>query len=338
MVISLADILPALWASLAALLVAALGEWLHSRRLHASRYLSFGPRGRARHWVRAVPFLRAAAAAMLVFGLVILFQFRPQNETEIDPDREPSKHLVIALDVSPSMYLEDAGPDGRQSRWARARDLLTGVMQRLDMEQTRVSVMAFYTEAKPVVIRSFDMGVVLNVLDGLPLEHAFEVGSTQLQGGVQAAIDMTRGWPPGSTTLVVVSDGDTVAGSTLPRRSSAIADVLVLGVGDPYRGAEVAGRTSRQDHESLERLAVRLDGRYHDGNRLHLPSDVVRALTASLPQVTTQSELRTIALVLVGVGASVLALIPWLLSFGGGSRSSRSGVRLQSGSSGRSAA
>lgn len=338
MVISLEDLLPAFWAALAAGLLAGLGEWLHGRRLRAARYLVFGPTGRARAWVATVPFLRGAAAAAIAFGLVVLFQFKPQNETEIDPDKEPAKHLVIALDVSPSMYLEDAGTDGRQSRWQRARDLLTAVMQRLDMEQTRVSVMAFYTEAKPVVIRSFDMGVVLNVLDGLPLEHAFETGSTQLQAGVQAAIDMTRGWPPGSTTLVVVSDGDTVAGATLPRRSSAIADVLVLGVGDPYRGAEVAGRTSRQDHESLQRLAVRLDGRYHDGNRLHLPSEVVRALTASLPQVTTTSELRTIALVLVGAGTALLALIPWLLSLAGGSRSSRSGVRLQAAESGRSAA
>ncbi|MAW61776.1 MAG: hypothetical protein CMJ94_13220 [Planctomycetes bacterium] len=338
MVISLEDILPALLAALGAALLAGLGEFLHLRRLRAARFLAFGPRGKPRAWVAAVPFLRAGAAAAMVFGLVVLFQFRPQNESEIDPDKEPSKHLVIALDVSPSMYLEDSGPQGRQSRWERARDLLTAVMQRLDMEQTRVSVMAFYTEAKPVVIRSFDLGVVLNVLDGLPLEHAFEVGSTQLQQGVQAAIDMTRGWPPGSTTLIVVSDGDTVAGSVMPRRTPAIADVLVLGVGDPYRGAEVAGRTSRQDHESLERLAVRLDGRYHDGNALHLPTEVVRALTASLPQVTTRSELRTIALVLVGVGAGLISLIPWLLSLAGGSRSSRSGVRLESGSSGRSAA
>lgn len=338
MVIGLEDLQFALLLGLLAGVLALGGEWLHARRLKRARFLAFGPDGQAKAWVSAVPFLRAIAVACLAFALLVLYEFRAEGDEEIDPDKEPSKHLVIALDVSPSMYLEDAGTDGRSSRWSRARDLLTAVMQRLDMEQTRVSVMAFYTEAKPVVIRSFDMGVVLNVLDGLPLEHAFEVGSTQLQGGVQAAIELTRGWPPGSTTLIVVSDGDAVGGATLPRRTPAIADVLVLGVGDPYRGAEVAGRTSRQDHESLKRLAVRLDGRYHDGNALHLPSDVVRALTASLPQVTTRSELRNIALALIGVSTSLLALIPWLLSLGGGSRSSRSGVRLDTSRSGRSAA
>lgn len=338
MVVTFADVLPGLWAALIAALVMAGAEWWHGRRMQRARYLAFGKRGRPHRWVAAVPPLRVFAAAALAFGLMILNDHRSQSDAEIDPDQEPAKHLVIALDVSPSMYLEDAGPEGRQSRWARARDLLQGVMQRLDMEQTRVSVMAFYTEAKPVVIRSFDMGVVLNVLDGLPLEHAFEVGSTQLQEGVQAAMDMTRGWPPGSTTLIVVSDGDTVGGSVMPRRTAAIADVLVLGVGDRYRGAEVAGRTSRQDHESLQRLAVRLAGRYHDGNTLHLPSDVVRALTASLPQVTTSSELRSIALALVGMGASLLALLPWLLSLLGGSQSGRFRGRLDQSSSGRSAA
>ena len=338
MVIGLEDLQLALLFGLCAGGLTLLAEWLHARRLKRARYLAFGPEGRPKVWVASVPFLRVFAAASLAFALVILFEFRAQSDQEIDPDKEPSKHLVIALDVSPSMYLEDAGSDGRSSRWARARDLLTAVMQRLDMEQTRVSVMAFYTEAKPVVIRSFDMGVVLNVLDGLPLEHAFEVGKTQLQAGVQAAIDLTRGWPPGSTTLIVVSDGDAVGGAAMPRRTPAIADVLVLGVGDPYRGAEVAGRTSRQDHESLQRLAVRLEGSYHDGNVLHLPSDIVHALTASLPQVTTPSELRNIALALVGFSTSLLALIPWLLSLGGGSRSSRSGVRLDPSRSGRSAA
>jgi Ca-activated chloride channel family protein len=338
MVIGFEDLRLALFAGLIAGALALLGEWLHARRLRRARFLAFGPAGHAKPWVAVVPLVRCLAVASLAFALVVLHEFRAEGDEEIDPDQEPSKHLVIALDVSPSMYLEDSGPSGRDSRWERARDLLTAVMQRLDMEQTRVSVMAFYTEAKPVVIRSFDMGVVLNVLDGLPLEHAFEVGSTQLQAGVQAAIDMTRGWPPASTTLIVVSDGDAVGGATMPRRTPAIADVLVLGVGDPYRGAEVAGRTSRQDHESLQRLAVRLEGRYHDGNALHLPTDVVRALTASLPQVTTKSELRNIALALVGLSTSLLALIPLLLSLGGGSRSSRSGVRLDPSHSGRSAA
>ncbi len=319
--VELRDLLPAALAALAALALVGGAEWLQARRVHALRFLLFGARGRARAWVRLVPWLRALAAAAVAAGLVVLLRYQSVPEDEIDPDREPAKHLMIALDASPSMYLEDAGPDGKLSRWKRAKVLLDGVMQRLDMQQTRVSIVAFYTDAKPVVLRSFDMQVVANVLDGLPLEHAFRTGRTKMQEGVQAAIDQTRGWPPGSTVLLVVSDGDTVPGRVLPMRTPAIADVLVLGVGDPHRGSRVAGRTSRQDHASLQQLAVRLGGRYHDGNRLHLPSDVVRNLTAALPQLTTQSDLRDLALAAVGGGGAMLALLPLLMVWFGRSRS-----------------
>ncbi len=327
----------ALLVALAALLVCALAEALHARRTARVAVLAFGPAGRPRPWARAAPFARVLAATAAAFGLAVLLRLAPNNEVvTVDPEDEPSQHLLLCLDVSPSMYLRDAGPRRDQSRSERAADVLEAVMARIDMRKTRVTVVAFYTSAKPVVVDAFDLTVVRNVLRGLPLEHAFETGQTKLQEGVEAAMRFAKPWAERSAALVVVSDGDTIAEGAIDERPSSIADALVIGVGDPHRGTQIAGRTSRQDAKSLKQLAARLDGIYHDGNERHLPSDVVASLGMTVPTPDDPSRLRDFALAGVGLGALQLALLPLLLRRfgaprGGAGAATRSGFSAQQG-------
>ena len=292
--------------------VTTLGEWLHRRRLNEIESLAFGPKG-PRGWTHSAPFIRVFATLVLGFSLWVLAHLE-SKPPEIDPSKEPSQHLLIALDVSPSMYLEDSGPERNIRRGTQASEVLQAVFQRLDMSRTRVSVVAFYTDAFPVVLESFDINVVNNVLNGLPMEFAFNAGSTQLQQGVEKALDFSKAWPKGSTTLIVVSDGDTVGGSLPARLPLAISDVLVLGVGDPHKGSSVAGRTSRQNIQALQRLAVRLGGIYHDANTKHLPSEVVRNLAMAVPSVEDQTLLRDLCVAGAGLGTSLLSLLPLLLA------------------------
>lgn len=292
--------------------ITALGEWLHRRRLNEIRNLAFGPIG-PRVWTHSAPFIRIFSTLLLGFSLWILAHLE-SKPPEIDPSQEPSQHLLIALDVSPSMYLEDSGPERNIRRGTRASKVLEAVFQRLDMSRTRVSVVAFYTDAFPVVLESFDINVVNNVLNGLPMEFAFNPGSTQLQKGVEKALDFAKAWPKGSSTLIVVSDGDTVGGSLPARLPLSIADVLVLGVGDPHKGSSVAGRTSRQNIQALQRLAIRLGGIYHNANTKHLPSEVVRNLAMAVPSVEDQTLLRDLCVAGAGLGTSLLSLLPLLLA------------------------
>ncbi|MGE4618801.1 MAG: vWA domain-containing protein [Planctomycetota bacterium] len=301
--------------ALLALIIIVIGESLHFRRIQRIEKLAFGEEG-PRSWTRLAPIFRCLAVTMLAGGLWILAHLE-SKPPEIDPDKEPSQHLLIALDVSPSMYLEDAGPKRNVRRGIRASDVLEALFARLDMTRTRVSVIAFYTEAMPVVLESFDINVVRNVLNALPMEHAFEPGQTQLQKGVEEALKYAKPWPKKTATLVVVSDGDTVSGA-LPRQIPiSIADVLVVGVGDPHKGSPVAGRTSRQNKQALERLAVRLKGRYHDGNTKHLPTDIVRSLSMAVPSIQDQTFLRDLAVAITAIGGSIIGFMPILLAYYG---------------------
>jgi Ca-activated chloride channel family protein len=318
--------------------VTAAAEWLHARRVRRVARLAFGPAGRPAFWVPAAPVLRVVAATAVAWGALMLVMLDPQIASDEEPG-PASKHVLIALDVSPSMLLEDAGPDREKlKRAVWGGKVVQGILDRLDMSTTRVSLVAFYTKALPVFIETADKEVVRNALDGLQMYPAFEAGETKLQEGVEGALEVARAWMPGTATLVVLSDGDALPASLPGRLPPAIADAIVIGVGDPYQSSVVAGHASRQDAASLKQLAARLGGVYHDGNRKHLPSELIAGLTMIQPRLSDGTSLRELALAALAGGAGVLAVLPVLLSVFGRPRPFTRARARSHGSSGAAAA
>lgn len=309
----------ALYLTLAAIALTALAEWLHVRRCRRVARLAFGPGGRPHEWTAAAPWLRVAAMGALTWGFATLLTVGPQAVRRDDLTPEGGfRHLVIALDVSPSMRLTDAGADGKQSRAQRAGDVLMSLLQRVATDQVRVSIVAFYTGAKPVVVDTFDMEVVKNCLNDLPLDIAFNVGKTELLEGVRQSAELAKSWQPDSTTLVIVSDGDTIPDAGMPQLPRSIRSTLVVGVGDALVGKYIDGHQSRQDASTLRQLAGRLRGDYFDANRKHLPSMSLAALSQSLPlRDTRERGLREAALACIGLGGFALAGLPVALALAG---------------------
>ena len=304
----------------AVLVIVGIAEWLHARRVARVARLAFGPSGRASRWTIVVAPSRTIAAALATWGLMFLVTYDP-----IEIDRKPAKiasnHLLVLLDVSPSMQLKDSGAEAQGiSRAKRAGEVVQAVLDRLDMENTRISIVAFYTDALAIVQDTFDKEVIRNALDGLPMYTAFESGPTDLKKGLVKAFEIARLWPADSATLLIVTDGDVATGipSVIP---SSIADTIVVGLGDPVKSSDVNGHASRQDTMGLRQLATRLGGFYHDGNRKHLPSEVVNSLTMIAPRVGGNWSVRDLALLAVGIGCSTLAFIGPLLTLFGRPRS-----------------
>ena len=307
----------ALLAAVAALLLATLGEWMHAKRTARIARLAFGEAGRPARWTVIAPFVRVLGLTLTAFGAAILFQFDP-IESDDTPNPRASRQLLVVLDVSPSMNLKDSGPDTEKlMRGVWAGKVLQGILDRIDMKDTRISLIAFYTKALPMLQDTTDKNLLPNLMDGLPLYTAFKSGDTDMQSGIDAAFAMAKGWARGSTTLVVISDGDLTKTVNPGPRPASIADVIVIGVGDPVRGMVLSGHNSRQDAWVLKTLAGRLDGYYHDGNTKHLPSEIIEQLTMIAPRVGDVLSLREAGLVALGFGCAALGLIgPLLLWFG----------------------
>jgi Ca-activated chloride channel family protein len=305
---------------LIAILVAALailGEWLHRRRVARVARLAFGASGKPSAWAAAAPFIRVIGIGAAAWGACVLIAYDPVGGDQT-PAPRASKQLLIALDVSPSMLIKDAGPDEEKvtrSQWAGK--VVQGVLYRLDMKQTRITMVVFYTKAVTVLTDTTDKNVISNMFDGLQLYVAFEPGPTDLASGVNSALQVARPWARRSTTLLVVSDGDAKAELGPVSLPPAIADTIVIGVGDPNKASLVSGHSSKQEAMSLKTLAARLHGYYHEGNRLHLPSEILKKLSMITPNAGAELGIRDIALVAVCTGSAMTALIgPALMLLG----------------------
>ena len=308
-------VMPAELAALGVALLVLIAEVLHTRRMVRLARLAFGPTGRPAAWAMSAPLLRVLAASGLAWGLVTLLLIKPKaHQAEAIPDKD-KRNIIMVLDVSPSMRLVDAGPKRDMSRRARATSVMESLFQRVPIQQYLMSIVATYNGAKPVVVGTKDMEVVRNIMADLPMQYAFHVGKTDLFAGIAEADRIARPWNPRSTLLILVSDGDTVPATGMPKLPASVADVLVVGVGDPRAGSFIDGRQSRQDAGSLRQIAARLGGTYHDANEKHLPSDLLRRLTIfPRPGAFEQLTRREYALLAVGAGATVLAFLPVLLA------------------------
>jgi Ca-activated chloride channel family protein len=308
----------ALLAACAVVILATAAEVLHARRSRRVAALAFGPRRRPALWVFLAPPLRILALAGLTWGLTTLLVLVPRaRQAGVIPEKE-YRNLLLVLDVSPSMRLQDAGPTGKLSRRQRAAELLQSFFERIPIDHYRMSILAVWTEAKPVVVATTDMEIVHNILDELPMEYAFKTGPTNLFAGLEEAAKMARPWRPRSTILMVISDGDTVPATGLPKMPDSIDSVVLVGVGDIKAGRSIAGHQSRQDASTLRQLAVRLGGTYHNGNDKHLSTNLLRSITA-VPGKSAfdQFTRREYALLAIAVGATILALLPLLLHYVG---------------------
>ena len=220
------------------------------------------------------------------------------------------------------MQLDDGGFDmGKQNKRTRAQrgaKVLLSLFERIALDQVRISIVAFFTGAKPVVVDTHDLNVVKNILDDLPLDRAFDPGKTSVISGIEESVKLAKGWEPGSTTLLVVSDGDTVPDTGLPDLPPSINKVLVAGVGDPRRGVFIDGHMSRQNSRVLRQLALRLGGEYVDVNDVQIPTSQLAEL-AGVRNLVDPGEKgrREIALACVATGAGLLALLPAGLAFFG---------------------
>lgn len=317
------------WTTLAVAALAVLGEGLHARRCRRVARLAFGPMGRPRGWTSIVPACRILAVALLTWGFLQLYFLAPRANRPVLIPEGGYRHLVIALDVSPSMQIKDAGPQRQQTRAQRASQVILSMLERAALEQLRVSIVAFYTGAKPVVVDTYDIEVVRNILNDLPLEMAFDTGKTSLIAGIKESATLAKPWQPDSTTLLIVSDGDTVPDNGLPELPRAIREVLIIGVGSATSGQNIDGHLSRQDSSTLRQLATRLRGSYHDVNEKHIPSARMASLAKALPMRDAADKgQRELALGSVALGAFLLAGLPLALAFAGSSWSP--GVRVAS--------
>jgi Ca-activated chloride channel family protein len=304
----------------AVVVVVAVGaELIHYARVLRLAPLAFGPRRSRLVVAAAAPLFRVGALGAATWGLTVLLVLPPTTHRAGEIKAHEYRHLVLVLDVSRSMEVEDAGPGGAQKRSARAADLIQSFFERVAAERYKTTIVAVASEAKPVVLDTVDREVVRNILTELPMRHAFKPGETNIFAGLEEAAKLARPWPPGSAVLMMVTDGDTVPATGMPKMPASIgSNVVLVGVGNTVTGKSLGGHTTRQDAATLRQVAARLYGVYHDGNEKQLTTELVSRIDErAKPKGGDKWTAREYALLGIGLGAAVLGLLPLALNLMG---------------------
>ncbi len=307
------------------LLIVALAEFMHLRRCWLLRSFLFN--GCTFPWgaLGGLAIARCAGCGCLAIGLAVLW-VETLHPAALNSafDTEETDRLLIVLDSSLSMNLKDAGPEGNISRGARAADLIAQLLQDDKRKPPRTTLVVFADKSNALAVDTNDWNVIRHSLNNRHLAQVLFDDETTTIGAVlrQVTDEFAKNWPARSTTLLLITDGDSedqVGELALPR---SIRSALVIGVGSA-EGRLIGSFQSRQDERSLREIAQALGGRYVNGNASAVPQAALgrpseepaetkqangRKAAPDMPDVPL-GERPVLPLTLIGIGASLLAAL-----------------------------
>lgn len=214
-------------------------ETSRERRLAASVGRRLGPLlGAPIAESRRLPFARSRALLRVSFavalGLAVLAALGPRVGTGREQDRPPALDLVVCLDVSRSMLARDEAPNRLAAAKAAVHTLLE------ELPEGRVALVLFAGEARLATPLTRDREALRALLEAAdPL--SVELGGSDVGAALEGAHKALRDAGPGRGTVLLLGDGEDLAGSgdgAAARLAEAGHGLFALGFGSP-RGARV---------------------------------------------------------------------------------------------------
>ena len=212
-----------------------------------------------------------ASVAALVFAVA-----RPQFGTRVETLRRQGQDVMVALDVSRSMYAGDVAPN----RLERAKIEIGRIIQRLDGD--RIGLVAFAGDAFVQSPLTADYGAAMMFLGAMD-PTLMSTQGTDLARAITVSIEALEETPPENRIVVIVTDGEDHEGGLAEAIAAATetrTTVHTVGVGSPegvplpdVDGVEARGRfrrddqgnviTTRLNETALQDIAMQTGGDYH---------------------------------------------------------------------------
>ena len=269
--------LAALWTLVAVPLLLVL-YWYASRRNRAllDRFGEHELVRRLRLSVSVTALRWKAVLVLAAVSLIGLALARPQFGTRVETVRRQGQDVIVALDVSRSMYAEDVGPN----RLERAKIEVGRIIQRLDGD--RIGLVAFAGDAFVQSPLTADYGAAMMFLNAMDPEIMSTQG-TDLAKAITVSVEALEETPPENRIIVVVTDGEDHEGGlaeALVAATGAEVTIHTVGVGSvegvplPDAGGggarggfrrDDAGNviTTRLNETALQDIALQTGGEYH---------------------------------------------------------------------------
>lgn len=206
--------------------------------------------------LRFIPdILFAFFLALLVISLA-----RPQRTNESVEQWTEGIDIMLVLDVSESMDLQDFKPNRLESAKDVAREFIEGRFQ------DRIGLVVFSGEAYSLAPLTTDYELLFSNIDNINLKM-IPVGGTAIGSAMGVAVNRMKESDTKSKVMIILSDGESNAGNIDPITAAELASaygikMYTIGVGKegkvPY-GKDFFGRTnyveSSLDESTLRKIA-----------------------------------------------------------------------------------
>jgi len=214
---------------------------------------------------------------LLALGFMILALARPQVGTALEEVKREGVDVMVAIDVSESMYAEDVPPN----RLAKARHEVASFIDKLQGD--RIGLIAFAGEAFVQCPLTLDYGAAKIFLDVLE-PGLIPTPGTALGKAIQLALQSFENTERQYKVLILITDGeshdeDTMAMAEEAERQGVV--IYTVGIGSAKgvpipvvdtqgnrtgefkrsRGGEVV--VTKLDELTLEKIALQTGGKYH---------------------------------------------------------------------------
>jgi Ca-activated chloride channel family protein len=242
----------------------------------------------------------------LVFLFSLVFALAgPRWGVRLVTDYRRGVDVILALDLSRSMQVRDAGGGGENSRLDRGIEIARDLVSSLGDDGVRIGAAVGKGRGVVAVPLTYDFEAVLNFLDSLDGFSITGTG-TNLESLIDAASGAFRDDAPGRREIILFSDGEALSGAAeaaLNRARDQGAALSAVGLGSGEGGpvpvepgplapagvllADGVPVISVRRGNFLERAAEKSGGLYVDGNR----DDAAREAASYIRSLSADSVL-----------------------------------------------
>ena len=204
----------------------------------------------------------------LIIVLVTVALARPQKTDEKVEQYTEGIDIMLAIDISESMQIEDFKPDRLDAAKKVAHDFIAGRFQ------DRIGLVVFSGEAYSLSPLTLDYDLLYNYIKTINFKM-IEARGTAIGSAIAVATNRMRESKSKSKVLILLSDGDNNAGNIDPITAAELAHsygikIYTIAIGKegevPF-GKDFFGRTryvnNTLDETSLRKIAEIGDGKFY---------------------------------------------------------------------------
>ncbi len=260
----------------------------------------------------------------LIWSCLVFAAANPQWIGEPVSMPNSGRDLLIAVDISGSMKIEDMKYQGRAIRRLDAVKMVVGDFVK-NRKSDRLGLVLFGTQAYLQAPLTYDRQTVNTLLQ--ETEIGFAGDQTSIGDAIGLAIKRLRARPDAQRVLIVLTDGANTAGELEPTKAAELAEkehvkIYTIGFGanemvidNGFFGSRVVNPSADLDEPTMRAIAEKTGGQYFRAHNLEELGDVHQMLNRLEPIESEEEKFRPVdSLFYYPLIAALLLSFAWALS------------------------